>query len=117
MRQIEMIKQGFYEAVTLGRSDRLKIGPEVLLRGQIWPGSEALRLGLIDAIGTETDGFREAAKLARVWHFQVADLRELAGIQSIPATFFIQSPEGITLPYPSEPGIYMLYIPQLPVQK
>jgi hypothetical protein len=32
-------------------------------------------------------------------------------------TFFISSPEGITLPYPSEPGIYMLYIPQLPVQR
>jgi protease-4 len=117
MRQIEMIKEGFHEAVTLGRGDRLKIGPEVLLSGQIWPGSEAVRLGLIDALGTETDAFQQAAKLARVWHFETADLRQLASVPSVQVGFFIQSPEGLTLPYPTEPGIYMLYIPQLPVQK
>ncbi len=117
MRQIEMIKQGFYQAVTLGRGDRLKIGPEVLLRGQIWPGSEALRLGLIDAFGTESDGVHKAAELARVWHVEAADLRYLAASQASSSGFFIQSPEGITLPYPSEPGIYMLYIPELPVKK
>lgn len=116
MRQIEMIKQGFYQAVTLGRGDRLKIGPEVLLRGQIWPGSEALRLGLIDEIGSENDAFRKAAELARVWHFGTAELNYLAALSG-PSGFFIQSPEGITLPYPSEPGIYMLYIPELPVKK
>jgi protease-4 len=117
MRQIEMIKQGFFEAVTLGRGDRLKIGPETLLTGRIWPGTEAEDLGLIDELGTETDAFNKAAELARVWHFDTVDLYPLAVTQSIPYTFFIKSPEGITLPYPSEPGIFMLYIPQLPVKK
>jgi protease-4 len=117
MRQIEMIKQGFFQAVTLGRGDHLKIGPEILLSGQIWPGTEALRLGLIDGLGTETDASTKAAELARVWHYKTADLYNLAGIISSTFTFFIQSPEGITLPYPTEPGIYMLYIPQLPVKK
>lgn len=117
MRQIEMIKQGFFQAVTLGRGDRLKIGSEILLTGQIWPGTEALRHGLIDDIGTETDAFAKAAELARVWHYKTANLYDLADITGSSLTFFIQSPEGITLPYPSEPGIYMLYIPQLPVKK
>lgn len=117
MRQIEMIKQGFYQAVTLGRGDRLKIDSDTLLRGQIWPGLEALRLGLIDELGTESDGFRKAANLARVWHYQTADLRQLTGISVALPEFFIESPDGITLPYPKEAGIYVLYIPQLPVKK
>jgi protease IV len=117
MREIEMIKQGFYQAVTLGRGERLKIGPEVLLRGQIWVGTEALRIGIIDALGTETDAANKAANLAKVAHFEVSDLRELADIQDTSMPFFIQSPQGVTLPYPNEAGLYMLYIPPLPVQE
>ena len=117
MRQIEMIKQGFYQAVILGRGDRLLIGPATLLRGQIWPGTEGLRLGIIDALGTETDAANKAAEIARVTHFEVADLRLLAGIPATYNPFFVQSPEGVTLPYPTEPGIYMLYIPQMPVKE
>jgi len=117
MRQIEMIKQGFYQAVTLGRGDRLQIGPELLLTGQIWPGTEALRFGLIDGLGTETDAFAKAAELARVWHYETADLYNLAGITNPGVAFFLNTPEGITLPYPKEPGIYMLYLPPLPVTK
>jgi len=117
MRQIEMIKQGFYQAVFLGRGDRLLIGPETLLRGQIWPGTEGLRLGIIDALGTETDATNKAAEIARVTHFEVADLRLLAGIPTTYSPFFVKSSEGVTLPYPTEPGIYMLYIPQMPVKE
>jgi protease-4 len=113
LREMEMIKQGFYQAVRLGRGDRLKVGPEIVLRGQIWPGSEALRLGLIDALGAESDAVAKAASLARVSHYQVADLRDLAGVENTAASFFIQSPEGITMPYPKEPGLYLLYIPPL----
>jgi len=119
MRQIEMIKQGFYEAVILGRGDRLQISPEMLLRGQIWPGTEALRLGLIDGLGAETDALEKASELAHVRHYEVVDLSTFVEIPGEAETysFFLVSPEGITLPYPNEPGIFMLYIPQLPVQK
>ena len=117
MREMEMIKQGFYQAVRLGRGDRLKVGPEVILRGQIWPGSEALRLGLIDALGAESEAVAKAADLSRVSHYQVADLYALAGVQSLSSAFFYQSPEGISMPYPKEPGLYLLYIPPLPVEK
>ncbi len=117
MREMEMIKQSFYQAVRLGRGDRLQVGPEVILRGQIWPGSEALRMGLIDALGSESGAVEKAASLARVANYQTADLRELAGIQTTYSPFFFQSPEGISMPYPKEPGIYLLYVPPLPVGK
>jgi protease IV len=119
VREIEMIKQGFYQAVTLGRGDRLKIGPETLLRGQIWPAGEALRLGLIDQLGSETDAFNQAARRAHLWHYKVADLYSLASLSqaSYPLGFFLQTKDGVKLPYPSQPGLYMLYIPTLPVEQ
>ncbi len=117
MRQIDMIKEGFYQAVTLGRGDRLKVGPDVVLSGQIWLGSEAVRIGIADELGTETDAINKAAELAQVANYETADLRELAGIASLYLPFFFQTPEGITTPYPTEPGIYLLFIPQLPVEQ
>jgi protease-4 len=119
VREIEMLKQGFYQAVTVGRGNRLKIGPEILLRGQIWPASEALHMGLIDQLGSETDAYDRAARLAHLWHYQEVDLYAPAIYNPTPSAlgFFLQSKDGVKLPYPSEPGIYMLYIPTLPVEQ
>ncbi len=117
MRQTDMIKEGFFQAVMLGRGDRIKVGPEVILSGQIWIGSEAVRIGIADEIGTETDAFNKAAELAQVANYKTLDLIELTGSVDPSSPFFIQSPEGVTLPYPVEPGTYMLFIPQLPVKQ
>jgi protease-4 len=111
-RQAEMMKQGFYQAVKLGRGAALHIEPEVLLTGQIWPGSEALRLGLIDELGSQSQAIDKAAQLGRVSHYQVADLRELAGLPEVSdLLFFLQTSEAVSTPYPREPGLYMLYVP------
>ena len=121
VRQIEMIKQGFFEAVKAGRGDRLKAGPDVVLSGQIWPGSEGLQLGLIDELGAQSDAIEKAASLGHISNFKTENLGLLALSQ--PATtptyqFFATSSQGVTLPYPKEPGIYMLYIPPMsPEQK
>ena len=119
VREIEMLKQGFYQAVTLGRGDRLKIGPETLLRGQIWPASEALHLGLIDQLGSETDAYDQAARMAHLWHYKTSDLYSLAlpSQSSYTPGFFLQTKDGIKLPYPSQAGTYMLYIPTLPIER
>lgn len=117
MRQIDMIKEGFFQAVMLGRGERIAVGVEDVLSGQIWIGSEAVRIGIADALGSETDAFNKAAELAKVAHFKTADLRELAGNSTSAAPFFLQSPDGVTLPYPTEPGMYMLFIPQLPLKQ
>jgi protease-4 len=114
MRQTDMIKEGFFQAVMLGRGDRIKVGPEVVLSGQIWLGTEAVRIGIADELGTETDAFNKAAKLAKVANYNTVDLRNLAVNVNSAYSFFLKSPEGVTLPYPTEPGMYMLFIPQLP---
>ena len=117
MRQADAIKEAFLEAVLLGRGERLKAQTEVVVSGQIWMGSEAVRLGFADALGTESDALKKTAELARVANYEAVDLRELAGIVSNPFLFFIESPEGVTTPYPAEPGMYMLFIPPLPVEQ
>jgi protease-4 len=112
LREMEMIKDGFYQAVTLGRGDALKIGPEVLLRGQIWPGSEALRLGLIDGLRSQSEAVEEVARRAKVRNYQVADLRALSGYVDVyEYPFFLETEAGLIMPYPKEPGVFLLYIP------
>ncbi len=115
VRQIEMIKQGFYGAVKTGRGDRLKAGPEVVLSGQIWPGSEALQLGLIDELGTQSDAVEKAASLGHISNYNTLNLAALAFPHPTPTAlqFFATYPTGTNLPYPKEPGLYMLYIPPM----
>jgi ClpP class serine protease len=54
-RELEMLKQGFLQAVKLGRGDRLKLSDETILRGEIYSGGDALRAGLIDALGSQSE--------------------------------------------------------------
>jgi len=116
MREVEMIKQGFFQAVTLGRGNRLKIGPDVLSRGQIWPASTAYQYGLVDQLGSETEAYDEAASLAHLWHYKMTDLYVASGLSQSTSVvgFFQQTNDGSKSPYPSQAGIYMLYIPALP---
>ena len=112
LRRMEAIKQAFYEAVTLGRGEALKIGPETLLRGEIWLGGEALRLGLVDELGSVRQAIQHAAEMAQVANYRVEDLREPAGLPpEFTFPFFIETAEGVLTPYPRQSGLYLLWIP------
>jgi protease-4 len=115
-REMEMVKQGFYQAVLLGRGDRLMIDPQIILTGRIWLGSEAKRIGLIDDLGSQSDAITKAALMARIRNYTVGDLAKLAGILPDSSSFFAKSPEGAILPYPNQAGIFLLYIPQFQVE-
>ncbi len=111
VREMEMLKQGFLKAVLLGRGSALKIGPEIILRGEIWPGTEAYRMGLIDEIGPQSKAFEKAAQIAKITNYEIEDLRTLAGIPSVVFNpFFIQTKEGVNTAYPREAGLYYLFI-------
>lgn len=115
VREMEMLKQGFLQAVLLGRGDRLKVPAETVLRGQIWPGAEALRMGLIDGLGTQSQALDEAARMARIAHYRVVNLRQLSGLPETPVTpaqgAFFQEANGMRTAYPTESGLFYLYIP------
>jgi protease-4 len=115
LRLLDPLKQSFYRAVILGRGEALKTTPENILSGKLFIGSEALRLGLVDALGTYSDALEKAAILAHVWNFEAKDLRPLAlGPDSTKdySGFFLETGDGAQSPYPRTPGVYYLYIPE-----
>jgi protease-4 len=73
IRRIDMLKQTFLAAILAQRADRLRVGTEVLSRGELYLGLEAQQMGLIDAIGSQADAIAAAARMARVRHYQVVD--------------------------------------------
>ncbi|MBV6394319.1 MAG: hypothetical protein KPEEDBHJ_03573 [Anaerolineales bacterium] len=116
MRQVEMIKESFFQAVKLGRGDKLTGSDSVTFSGQIFSGIDGLNIGLIDEIGSENDGAEKAAELAKIANYEVLDLAYPSGVEEDAFFFFMTDENGITMPYPREAGIYMLYIPPLPVK-
>lgn len=115
LRILDPLKQSFSRAVLLGRGDALKTTPENILSGKLYIGSEALRLGLIDALGTYSDALEKAATLAHIWNFETKDLQQLVWESKSQASysgFFLETEDGSSSPYPKIPGMYYLYIPE-----
>jgi protease-4 len=111
-RVLDPLKQGFYQAVVLGRGKALKATPDDVLSGKIYIGTEAVRLGLADSLGTQSDAINKAASMAHVWNFAVRDLRAPSGLSPYYSTaFFFQTPDGQLTGYPKQAGTYFLYIP------
>lgn len=113
MREIEMLKQGFIQAVVLGRGDALKVDKEVILRGQIWTGVDAVRMGLIDELGSQSQAIDKAAQMAHIAHYSVVDLGDVTSsfAAGTEPDFFQKTSDGVITPYPARQGLYMLYIP------
>ncbi|MBF0296114.1 MAG: S49 family peptidase [Magnetococcales bacterium] len=63
------IHEQFIKAVESGRGDRLKAGREELFQGLIWTGDEAVKLGLIDGIGSTAWIARQMIKQERIVDF------------------------------------------------
>ena len=76
IRMVEIIKEHFVQTVIAQRGDRLSIDALELAEGRIYLGSEAVKLGLIDAIGTDSDAIERAADLAGLSHYGLVDVNE-----------------------------------------
>jgi protease-4 len=116
IRQMDMMKNTFLQAILIGRGNRLQATAEKILRGEIYPGSEALRLGLVDEIGPQSSAIEKAADLAHISHYQVADLfnkqsNEAAKENSNSASFYGVDDNGKSTNRPRQSGFYYLYIP------
>jgi protease-4 len=110
IRQMEPLKQGFLQAVKLGRGEALNAPDELILSGQIWSGSQAFRMGLVDELGAQSRAFDKAAQLAKITHYRVEDLRTLVWKDD---TANIYASAKIL---PEEPGLYYLYMPPVEVK-
>jgi protease-4 len=114
VRQIDMMKKNFLQAVLLGRENKLSISDEQILRGEIYPASEAMQFGLIDGLGSQSEAIEKAAQIAKISHYDVIDLAQaVEKSQDEASAFFAVDEEGETTGYPKESGFYYLYIAEV----
>ena len=70
----DQIKSAFAQLVTSERGDRLRITTDELIEGRIYSGMDAVRLGLADEIGGNSDAVQKAAEMAGVSSYGLVDV-------------------------------------------
>jgi len=74
VRQIEMAKFAFLEAIAAGRGERLATDLSQLARAEIFNGSQALEMGLIDGLLSGDEAVQRAADLAGLTDYETVEL-------------------------------------------
>lgn len=77
VRQVEMAKYTFLDAVRIGRGERLVASLEELSRAEIYSGVQAQRMGLIDGLMGTDEVVQKAAAFAGLRNYEVVDLYPL----------------------------------------
>jgi ClpP class serine protease len=116
IRQMDMMKSTFLQAVLNGRGTNLKMTSEHILRGEIYPASEAYRLGLIDELGPLGNSIDKTAELAHISHYQIVDLGQKVNEENktttdAPKGLFEVDEKGNPTEKLRDAGLYFLYIP------
>lgn len=71
---VDLLKQSFAQIVVTERGDKLRISQEELVEGRLYAGVEAVKLGLADAIGDDTDAIEKAASMAGISNYELVDI-------------------------------------------
>jgi protease-4 len=118
MRQMEISKNAFLEAVQTGRGERLTVEPAFLSRAEIFSGAQAEAMGLIDGLLSGDEAIQRAAELAGIKNYQVVELSELAfpdekndeGAQEIHRSAVVDPRRLWAAPKDLPAGVYYRYI-------
>ena len=70
----DQLAAAFAKIVTGERGDRLRISEQELMEARLYAGLEAVRLGLADEVGAESDAVRKAAELAGISNYGFVDI-------------------------------------------
>ena len=113
VRQIELAKLGFLEAVYAQRAPKLLVDRQTLASGEIFMGLQAVRLGLVDVLGASTEAVAEAARLAHLAHYETLDVNALVHGQETQGALQSAAPLEALLGESEAPWrqrLYYLYI-------
>jgi protease-4 len=118
LRSIEAMKQEFLETVFSQRGERITISRVELSQGLAYTGRQAMGLGLIDHLGTESDAIRTAASQAGIAHYRVVDLPTQLIAELTADTYgemkpWVGAADPLTGKRILPPGAYLLYDQQL----
>ena len=114
IRQMEVLKETFLAAILAQREDRLKVGPEILSRGEVYLGLQAEQIGLVDKVGSKGDAVEAAARLAMLRNYEVVDRTpELPGEELLFEYKMQRGSTAATVAAPPKhfpPGFYFRYV-------
>ncbi|AFA39502.1 Periplasmic serine proteases (ClpP class) [Pyrobaculum oguniense TE7] len=85
---IERVRMNFVQAVLRGRAGRIKVDPQVFETAAVFTAEDALRLGLVDAVGGVFDAVRDMAQRLGLKEYEVKFLRELGNATASPGAAF-----------------------------
>ncbi len=107
---LEMLRQGFVQAVMSERGERLKLSELEVSKAELYIGIEGLKNGLIDEIGTRTAAIEKAASLAGLRDYELVEIN----VVPPPQFLFFGSAELAALKSQSTlvPVYYYLYFGQ-----
>ena len=71
---VDLLKSAFAKMVITERGDKLLLTEDELVQGRLYMGLEAVRLGLADEIGGDSDAFEKAADLAGISNYGLVDV-------------------------------------------
>ena len=71
---VDQLKSVFAQIVISERGKKLRISEDELVQGRIYSGLEAVKLGLADEIGGDSDAFQKAAELAGISSYGLVDV-------------------------------------------
>jgi len=100
----------FLSAIEEGRGSRLKASREELSRGLVYLGTEALKAGLVDEIGTFDQALEEAARRAGLAIYRVVELDKEGGAQKNVYSWSNVTVNLLESLHPA-PAIYYAYVP------
>ena len=95
---LEDLKEAFAQVVVSERGDKLRITKEELTEGRLYTGIDAVRLGLADELGGDSDAKEKAAELAGMSNYGLVDvnLQVLKNfVQELRDVYDISSDDGI----------------------
>ena len=73
---MDQLKSTFAQIAISERGDRLRISEDELVQGRLYSSLDAVRLGLADEIGGDSDAFQKAAELAGISHYGLVDVNQ-----------------------------------------
>jgi protease-4 len=107
--EIQMVEETFLNAVMLQRGDKLKISKEELSKAEVYSGIEGLRLGLVDAIGSNSDAIEKAAEYAGIANYELIDINKELNITQSSTVMFVNE-SALKAPTNTQPINYYLYV-------
>ena len=116
---VDQLKSAFAQIVISERGDRLRISRAELVEARLYSGVDAVRLGLVDEIGSDSDAIQKAADLAGISNYGLVDVNlkcrwnssgsysgssnlwtaEAAPPRPMPSTCLRRTTTGATLPW------------------